>query len=203
MTWAKLKEKIEDHIVAIVLSLVTFLCVVIWQAIPSETWAQVGAAIPKRVLGALIALLLIGLSTALAYIRSLRKTKNQKESQLSQKLSDVEAQIPPLRERIAELASQSDKDQYENRRLEKQVKDLTHDVLDETGQKILELISRNMHYAQDLTKVLKLHPERIEYYLETLEKQGYVRSVRTSFAVPTAYLLEHKGRDFLIKKEVI
>lgn len=73
MDWAKIKEKLQERIVTVVLSLASFLCLVIWQAVPSESWARLGAAIPKRVLAAVIGLLLIALSTALAYILSLRK----------------------------------------------------------------------------------------------------------------------------------
>jgi hypothetical protein len=72
MNWEKTKEKILDQIVPVVVSLIASLFLVIWQAVPSETWERVEAAIPKRVLLASIALLLIGFSAAAAYIASLR-----------------------------------------------------------------------------------------------------------------------------------
>lgn len=73
MNWQKIKEKILEHIVTVVLSLVSFLCLVIWQAVPSQSWEQLGAAIPKRALAALLALLLIALATTIAYSVSLRR----------------------------------------------------------------------------------------------------------------------------------
>lgn len=77
MTWEKLKEKLLDHIVTLVLSLVTFLCLVIWQAVPSETWARVWEAIPKQVLGALAGILLIALVSTAAYVYTLRRKLKQ------------------------------------------------------------------------------------------------------------------------------
>src|SRR5688500_13545088 len=82
MDWKKLKEQTEDHIVGLIFLLVTFLCGVVWQAVPSETWKRLEEATPKRALAAVSVLLLIGLSTVLAYIFSLRKrSKGIPESQ--------------------------------------------------------------------------------------------------------------------------
>jgi hypothetical protein len=84
MDWQKIKEKIEDHIVGLIFLLVTFLCGVVWQAVPSETWTRLEAAISTRAIAAVSVLLLIGLSTALAYIFSLRKQlKNTEDSKNS------------------------------------------------------------------------------------------------------------------------
>jgi len=90
MNWTKIKEKIQDHIVTAVLSLVTFLCVVIWQAVPSQTWARVLEAIPKPALAALLGISLIGLTTALAYIFSLRRTPKPKKKPFYNIMADEE-----------------------------------------------------------------------------------------------------------------
>src|SRR2546421_13124649 len=73
MDWQKIKEKIQERIGIAVLSLVAFLCLAIWQAVPAQAWEQLGAVIPKRALAALIALLLIGLSGITALVFSLRR----------------------------------------------------------------------------------------------------------------------------------
>jgi uncharacterized membrane protein len=88
MTWTKLTEKIEDHIVTIVFALITILCLTIWQAIPSEVWIQLGAGIPKRALAAFIGLLLIALSTSLAYSFSLRRKLRNIRGEQQTKPSD-------------------------------------------------------------------------------------------------------------------
>lgn len=70
----KLKEKILEHIVALVFLLITFLIGTIWLSVPPETRTQIGAAIPKQTLAATLGLLLILLLTSFAYIYHLRKT---------------------------------------------------------------------------------------------------------------------------------
>src|SRR5688572_20349796 len=81
MDWQKIKGKTEDHLVGLIFLLITFLCGVVWQAVPSETWTRLGAAIPKRVLAAVIALLLIGLATLTAYVFSLRRQLKSKQAE--------------------------------------------------------------------------------------------------------------------------
>jgi hypothetical protein len=73
MTWTKLKEKVEDHITKVVFALIAFLFLILWQAVPSQSWAQLSEAIPKRALLALAGLLCIALATSLAYAFSLRR----------------------------------------------------------------------------------------------------------------------------------
>lgn len=73
MTWTKIKEKVEDHITKVVFALIGFLFLVLWQAVPSQSWAQLSGAIPKRSLVALAGLLCIALATSLAYALSLRR----------------------------------------------------------------------------------------------------------------------------------
>src|SRR2546421_9606918 len=93
MTWSKLKEKIEDHIITVVFALITFLCLVIWQAIPSEIWIQLGTVIPKRMLAALIGLLFIVAVTSVAYIFSLRRElKNPQATSQTREQSSPAAQ---------------------------------------------------------------------------------------------------------------
>jgi hypothetical protein len=89
----KFKDKFEDHIIAVVFSLVTLLCLIIWQAIPSQVWNQLGAIIPKRVLAALIGLLSILLTTSICYIFSLKRQLKQ-SSEI--KSTEVKRNLPDL-----------------------------------------------------------------------------------------------------------
>jgi MFS superfamily sulfate permease-like transporter len=73
MDWQKIKERVSSHIETVVASLITSLFLIIWRAVPSETWARVLEAIPKQALAASIALLVIALATATAYIFTLRR----------------------------------------------------------------------------------------------------------------------------------
>jgi hypothetical protein len=201
MEWRKIKEKTEDYIVGLIFLLISSLCVVVWQAVPSETWTRLGAAISKRAIAAVSALLLIGLSTAIAYIFSLRKSR----APLQSKADDLKAQISKLQERVSELSSDLQKAEIENRRLAHEVEQLTHDALDDTGREILASLSlyRDRTSAELLARSLNFHRERILFYLTELERQGYIMSVNAFTGNPTSYLLTQKARDFLMKNDLI
>jgi len=113
MNWEKAKEKIEEHIVTAVLVLIASLCLIIWQAVPSEAWARIGAATPKRALAALIGLLLIALSTALAYIYSLHRRHKLNQSEIGH----LKAEIESYKTRAGELNAQLEAARRENQAL--------------------------------------------------------------------------------------
>ncbi|MFN2452967.1 MAG: hypothetical protein ABR577_01970 [Pyrinomonadaceae bacterium] len=107
MTFEKIKEKIEDHITTVVFALIASLFLVIWQAVPSEVWAQIGKAIPKRALAALIGLVLIGFATTIAYAYSLHqrlkqtnKSSGELETSILQVKTESQAEIARLQDLI-------------------------------------------------------------------------------------------------------
>lgn len=196
MTWQKLKEKIEDHIVTIVLSLVTFLCVAIWQAVPTETWAQLGAVIPKRALAALIGLLLIALATSIAYIFSLRRGQRP----LQNEITDLKNQIPKIQESASELFLRLESVEHEKQLLQKEVKELSYQLeFDETIDKILLFLTRGSgEYPSTVARHLELHSTRVEFFLGELEKQKYVQKLGSSH-----YILSQRGKEYLVKKSLV
>lgn len=116
MTFERIKEKIEDNITTVVFGLIASLFLVIWQAVPSEVWAQIGKAIPKRALAALIGLLLIGFVTTIAYAYSLHrrlkqtnKSSGELETSTLQSKTESEAEIARLKtDSQAEIAKLQD-----------------------------------------------------------------------------------------------
>jgi hypothetical protein len=92
MDWQKIKEKATDHIVGLIFLLITFLFGLIWKAVPSETWTRLLAAIPTPALAASLALSLIGLATAIAYIFSLRRKQKRLEADSAQLQAPVKEQ---------------------------------------------------------------------------------------------------------------
>jgi hypothetical protein len=74
MSWStKLKDKAQDYLTELVIALVVLLLGAIWAAVPSEVWGKVSAAIPKRALWSVIALLASGLTLETAYVAHLRR----------------------------------------------------------------------------------------------------------------------------------
>ena len=79
MNWQdKLKEKLLEHLIVVILSIIGVLLLILWQAIPSEIWIRVSDATPKRVLWALLALSLILIVLETAFIINLRRRSGVK-----------------------------------------------------------------------------------------------------------------------------
>lgn len=171
MTWSKLKEKIEDHIVTIVFALITILCLTIWQAIPSEVWIQLGAAIPKRALAAFIGLLLIALSTSLAYNFSLRRKLRDIRGEEQTKPSDENAKL----------------DNYEPDEKEKEI--LLYLFKSNDGKPI-EDINRRLRFKYE---------QELSYHLSRLDKHGFTYVLPIVVAGQSLdYYLTNKGREYVL-----
>lgn len=195
MDWQKIKEKLLDHIVTLVLSLVASLCLIIWQAVPAQAWEQLGAVIPKRALAALIALLLIILGGTVAYIFSLRRANKP----FQDKLSASEERITSLTARVAELSSQYQEAEIRNRRLTKEVEELSYQFeFDEMVDKILLAITGSGDYPSVIAHKLELTQTKVEYYLGELEKRQYVHQKNVNM-----YALTQRSREYLMKKGLI
>lgn len=162
---------LEDHIVTIVFGLITILCLTIWQAIPSEVWVQVAAAIPKRALAAFIGLLLIALSTCLAYSFSLRW-----------KLKNIRGEEPTEpSDKIAEP------DDYEPDEKEKEI--LLYLFKSNDGKPV-EDINRRLRFKYE---------QELSYHLGRLDAHSYIYTLPIVVAGQSLdYYLASKGREYVI-----
>jgi hypothetical protein len=78
----------------------------------------------------------------------------------------------------------------------------------EIEEKILVQMARNSKgdvTADELTFILKQHPERVTFILGQMEKNSYIYSICTMLGHndPIKYYLSDKGRAFLINKNLI
>jgi hypothetical protein len=77
----------------------------------------------------------------------------------------------------------------------------------EIEEKILVRLTRKKDglTAEDLTRFLTLHPDRVTFILGQMDKKGYIYSINTmlGYGDPTTYHLADKGRSFLMNKNVI
>lgn len=177
MTWTKLKEKIEDHIVTIVFALITFLCLVIWQTVPSESWIQLGAVVPKRSLAALAGLLLIGLVTTIAYVFSLRRElKNiHAGSQSKEQTNHSSQHVKP------DIYVPDEKD-----------KEILRYLFQSNTDQTFDDINRRLGFK---------YKEELNYYLNRLSKYGYTYTLPIIIAGQSlTYLLSDKGREYVMYK---
>jgi hypothetical protein len=67
--------------------------------------------------------------------------------------------------------------------------------------KVLAKASRYL-YLSEITAVLKINNQRVEYHLEKMCNAGLIHA-NYSPIYPTSYILEHRGRDILFKKGLI
>jgi DNA-binding MarR family transcriptional regulator len=195
-----LKEKKAEYIIAISAALLALLCGVIWREWLYGLLARTSAVIPKQVLGAII-IILVGLSLASTFlaIHYYRRMK-----QVQRTLGEAEKQMDSLKVRAGELGSQLQDAEHDNRLLKNKLQEHTFN-LDATAVKTLSYLAQAQHetYLQFIASHLQLHPTRVRYYLEELIKQDYIYTARPRASRPIVYLLTQKGREFLLKNDLI
>jgi predicted ArsR family transcriptional regulator len=79
-------------------------------------------------------------------------------------------------------------------------------VIEADQEKILVSLSERRASAEDLSRLLGVHPERMEHVLGELERNRYVYAMRLSglgLGIPTKYQLTDRGRGYLISKDKI
>lgn len=142
---------------------------------------RIWPATPKELL---LGLLVISLSANLALIPSaLRFRKRRLE------LKDLRAS----------------QEQKQIQRLEEQVKELTQVNLDETDAKLLLTLANidlRRPTAAILSPLVGIHTQEAQYRLDRLLSIHYLKRHPASGAT-TAYLLDHKGREYLVKNKQI
>jgi hypothetical protein len=77
-----------------------------------------------------------------------------------------------------------------------------HYVVDHKQEEILVRLSEGSATADEITRLLGLHHERVEDTLNRLEGERYIQALRTFLGTgsPAKYRLADRGRQFLINK---
>jgi response regulator of citrate/malate metabolism len=131
-------------------------------------------------------------------------------------LTDILKELPlsaVLRERLQELEKRYDRLEEENRKLKDEnceLKKKLHDVtgvdkLDEIEEKILVFLSSSNQEltAQMIASDLGLNLTRVEYYLRKMWEAKLVFSNDYSTGRPSEYYLAQKGREYLVKNNLL
>lgn len=121
--------------------------------------------------------------------------------------------ICPVGEKIHIVPLQHDEQRFTPSEAKQRIKDdapapqLRAAELDDVSEDILILLSRSTFkpHAEEIARHMKLHIERVNHHLAALEEQGYVYAIRIPLGTgaPTTYHLNDKGREFLIRKNII
>ena len=138
-------------------------------------------------------------------------------------LSDILKEIPlsaVLKEKITALETENASLKTENAILKDDLRQLRQEIqklkestanvspsfeLDETMERILIALAQPDEGVDKITLAgaLRLSVPRVEYYLHILEEQDYIFGVHSYLGYESIYHLTQKGREFLIKKNLI
>jgi len=125
---------------------------------------------------------------------------------LKEKITAFEDENAALKTENAILKDDLREAKAENKRLKEEIDSLTHkDDLDEISIKILVMLAeqKDHSYAQTLAHYLQLSMARVEFYLGELLKGRYISTARPRLTRPATHNLTQKGREFLIKNDLI
>ena len=127
-------------------------------------------------------------------------------SVLKEKLGTLEAKYGALETENSILKDDLRQAKAEIVKLKEEINRLTHtDDLEEKEKAILALYATRDRYmtAEEIAHHLQLNPVRADYYLTKLVGGEYIRSPPPIVAGPTNYYITQKGREFLIKNNLI
>jgi DNA-binding MarR family transcriptional regulator len=126
---------------------------------------------------------------------------------LREKIATFEQEIAALKEENAILKDDNRQLQTENKRLKDEIESFTHPVdLHETEKKILIYLadSNSLNFNDSMVENLNLDQTRLHYFLETLRERNYITLLNGAvFGVASKYALTQKGREFLIKNNLV
>lgn len=123
---------------------------------------------------------------------------------LQEKIRTLESKYAALETENAILKDDLRDSNLANANLTKEIGKLTDSFdPDETAKKILSLVAQDATYKQELELSLKLHPTRIEYYLHQLIERRYIVSKRSMRTRPTSYHLTQKGREYVLRNDLL
>lgn len=131
----------------------------------------------------------------------------EKIAALEAKHASVETELAIKKDDLREAQAENKKLQAEVVKLKDEINRLAQEPdLHETEIKILVRLAdpRGANYEESIAADLRLHPTRLDYYLQSLSEKDYIYSVSIMLAdEPTEYHLDQKGREFLIKHNLI
>jgi predicted nuclease with TOPRIM domain len=126
---------------------------------------------------------------------------------LKEKLVAAEAKHSEVEDENARLKDDLRHAREQVRTLEKRIAALTDaDDLPAVEIEILKLLADHRELKkQDLVRKFQIHPQRLRYHFERLSGEGYIShtETRVSTGVDDSYFLEHKGREYLSRKNLI
>jgi DNA repair exonuclease SbcCD ATPase subunit len=137
-------------------------------------------------------------------------------------ISDLLKEIPltaVLREKIATIEEKQAALETENailkddkRKLQARILELEHQLqaltksdaeLTDVEVALLQcLTNKEVHEAEQMAAMVKSNLTRVEYHLHKLIQAGYVGSPPPIVAGPAWYYLEHKGREYLVERNL-
>jgi len=127
---------------------------------------------------------------------------------LKEKIADIEVKYAASDTENAILKDDLRDAKAEIARLKKHVEELSHKdtELDKVEIKLLQILSWPTydHHLEGLSSYVDQHVTRVEYHLERLEDDGYVRRSPVIMAgMKTTYSLTHKGREYVVKNDLL
>jgi predicted nuclease with TOPRIM domain len=126
---------------------------------------------------------------------------------LKEKLLAVEAKHSELEAENAGLKDDLRHAKAEVQRLETRIGELTYaDNLPPVETEILKLLADHRELKnQALCRKFDLHSQRLRYHFERLTSEGYISHVeaRVSTGIEDVYFLQHRGREYLSRKNLI
>ena len=206
----EIKKSATSEIVKIVIqSALTLILTLVAARLPLVR-DRIWPATPKvLLLGLLLGSLLINLAL-LPYLRRLRKREREYQERVKGLENDVktlQGQVTPLKTRAGELNSELSEAKIKNRRLEKQLNELSPSSLEEAALKILAYLAKpdKDKYKSAIAASLELHMTTLEYHLGELESRELIRLVKAlSRNRPIrTYQLTQKGREFVVRNNLI
>jgi hypothetical protein len=233
--WPKLRERKPEAIIALAAVLTTPLFLIVWREWLYGIMARRVESVPPRILGAAVGLLIIWLLASLSFtVLFAFRVKESKRRIFRFGVYWDNRQTPycpacskPLSYineskgfftiwgfKCAQCSAFIPLNDDDGRPIE--IGDarrllsggpLEAPELDETSMQILQLVAEpnSKLTAEDLARILNLHPQRMAHYLSNLSKQKYIFAT-TSWAVPSppsTYRLNDKGRALLLSKNLI
>lgn len=126
---------------------------------------------------------------------------------LKEKLVAIEAKHSEVEDENARLKDDLRHANAEIKNLETRIAELTYaDNLPEVEIEILKLLADNRELMREvLARKFNLHFQRLRYHFERLTSEGYIShtEVRLSTGVDDVYFLQHKGREYLSRTNLI